>query len=93
MDLKTDETFSFSGGAADWGIGRLSFSENEYTINKLYYCESKYNSDNELEVQYFSNGTPYSEEEFNDDISRQEEKSNVSWYDVTTDNVRAVLGQ
>ena len=93
MDLKTDGTFSFSGGAADWGIGKLSFSGNEYTINKLYYCESQYDSDNELEVQYFSNGTPYSEEEFNDDISRQEEKGNVNWYDVTTDNVRAVLGQ
>ncbi|MBD5481454.1 MAG: M56 family metallopeptidase [Lachnospiraceae bacterium] len=93
MDLKTDGTFSFSGGAADWGIGKLSFSGNEYTINKLYYCESQYDSDNELEVQYFSNGTPYSEEEFNDDVSRQEEKGNVNWYDVTTDNVRAVLGQ
>ncbi|MBD5532776.1 MAG: M56 family metallopeptidase [Lachnospiraceae bacterium] len=93
MDLKTDGTFIFSGGAADWGIGKLSFSGNEYTINKLYYCESRYDSDNELEVQYFSNGTPYSEEEFNDDVSRQEEKGNVSWYDVTTDNVRAVLGQ
>ena len=93
MDLKTDGTFIFSGGAADWGIGKLSFSGNEYMINKLYYCESQYNSDNELEVQYFSNGTPYSEEEFNDDMSRQEEKGNISWYDVTTDNVRAVLGQ
>ena len=93
MDLKTDGTFIFSAGAADWGIGKLSFSGNEYMINKLYYCESQYDSDNELEVRYFSNGTPYSEEEFNDDMSRQEEKGNVSWYDVTTENVRAVLGQ
>lgn len=30
---------------------------------------------------------------FNDDMSRQEEKGNVGWYDVTTDNVRVVLGQ
>lgn len=93
MELKTDGTFIFSGGAADWGIGKLSFLGNEYTINKLYYCESQYNSDNELEAQYFSNGTPYSEEEFNDDMSRQEEKGNIRWYDVTTDNVRAVLRQ
>ena len=32
MDLKTDGTFLFSGGAADSGIGKMSFSETGYII-------------------------------------------------------------
>ena len=93
MDLKTDGTFIFSGGAADSGIGRLQFTGNGYAVERLYYSESQYNSDNELEVEYIANETPYSEEEFNDDMSRQGEKDSVRWYDLTDDNVRAALGQ
>lgn len=91
MDLKTDGTFTFSEGAADSGIGKLSFSENGYVIDKLYYSESQYNSNNELEVQYIANGTLYSEEEFNNDMSHQGEKSNVKWYDLTPGNVESAF--
>ncbi len=91
MDLKTDGTFTFSEGAADLGIGKLSFSENGYVIDKLYYSESQYNSNNELEVQYIANGTLYSEDEFNNDMSHQGEKSNVKWYDLTPGNVESAF--
>lgn len=91
MDLKTDGTFTFSEGAADLGIGKLSFSENGYVIDKLYYSESQYNSNNELEVQYIANGTLYSEDEFNSDMSHQGEKSNVKWYDLTPGNVESAF--
>lgn len=91
MDLKTDGTFIFSDGAADLGIGKLSFSGNGYVIDKLYYSESQYNSNNELEVQYIANGTLYSEEEFNNDMSHQGEKSNVKWYDLTPSNVESAF--
>ncbi|MCM1262899.1 MAG: hypothetical protein NC313_09270 [Butyrivibrio sp.] len=91
MDLKTDGTFIFSGGAADLGIGKLSFSGNGYVIDRLYYSESQYNSNNELEVRYIANGTLYSEEEFNNDMSHQGEKSNVKWYDLTLGNVESAF--
>lgn len=91
MDLKTDGTFIFSEGAADLGIGKLSFSGNGYVIDKLYYSKSQYNSNNELEVQYIANGTPYSEEEFNNDMSHQGEKSNVKWYELTPGNVESAF--
>ncbi|MBD5503902.1 MAG: hypothetical protein HDR09_09220 [Lachnospiraceae bacterium] len=91
MDLKTDGTFIFSEGAADLGIGKLSFSGNGCVIDKLYYSESQYDSNNELEVQYIANGTLYSEEEFNNDMSHQEEKSNVTWYDLTPGNVESAF--
>ena len=66
-------------------------SGNEYAIDKLYYSESQYNSNNELEVQYIANGTSYSEEEFNNDMSHQGEKSNVKWYDLTPGNVESAF--
>ena len=91
IDLKTDGTFIFSGGAADSGIGKLEFSKDGFTVDKLYYSISQYNSNNELVVQYFANGTPCSEEDFNNAMSLQEEKANVSWYDLTNENVNIAL--
>ena len=41
MDLKTDGTFSFSGGAADSGIGKLRFAEDGYTIEEQGYGEDQ----------------------------------------------------
>lgn len=92
MDLKADGTFLFSGGAADSGVGRLVCSKEGYTIDKLYYSESQYNSKNEQEVRYFANGVSCSEEDFNNAMSRQGEKISVEWYDLTKDNVNRAFG-
>lgn len=91
MNLKTDRTFLFSGGAADLGIGKLKFSENGYNVDKLHYSEARYDSNNELSVQYFGNGVPCSEEEFNVIVGNQEEKSNVNWYNLTDDSVNSAF--
>lgn len=88
MEPKTDGTFIFSGGAADSGIGKLRFSEDGYTIDKLCYSESEYDSNNKLKVQYFIDGETCSEEEFTDAMRRQEEKQDVRWYDLTEDDVK-----
>lgn len=47
MDLKTDGTFLFSGGSADSGVGKLEFSENGYTVDKLHESDS----DNAMRLQ------------------------------------------
>ena len=75
MNLKTDGTFLFSGGAADYGIGKVKFSENGYTVNQQSYSESQYDSNNELNVQYFVNGESCSEEAFQEAVRDQEEKA------------------
>lgn len=74
MDLKTDGTFIFSGGAADSGIGKLRFPESGYAVDMLYNSET------------------CSEEEFNDAMSRQAEKPNVRWYDLTDGDVNIAFG-
>lgn len=91
MNLKTDGTFIFSSGVANSGIGKLIFSENGYTVDKLYYSEGQYDSNNEFKIQYFANGEVCSEEEFNDAMSRQEEKTNVKWYDLSSKSVDSAL--
>ena len=91
MELKADGTFMFSSGAADSGIGKMSFSETGYSINSQADSQSGYNSENELTVEYFINNEPCSEDEFYDRISAQEQKANAEWYDLSEDNVNAVL--
>lgn len=91
MNLKTDGTFVFSGGAADSGIGKMVFSETGYSVNGQAYSQSGYDSENELTVQYFINNESCSENEFNDRINAQEQKADVEWYDLSEDNIIALI--
>lgn len=91
MNLKTDGTFLFSGGAADSGIGKMTFSETGYSVNTQVYSQSGYDTNNELNVQYFINDESCSEDEFNDILNGQEQKADVEWYDLSENNINAIL--
>ena len=91
MNLKTDGTFLFSGGAADTGIGKMTFSETGYSVNTQAYSQSGYDTNNELNVQYFINDESCSEDEFNDILSGQEQKADVEWYDLSENNINDIL--
>ncbi len=87
MNLKTDGTFMFSGGAADSGIGKMVFSGVEYSINKQVYSSSEYDAENELTVQYFANEGSCSADEFDEAMDSQEQKADVKWYDLSEENI------
>ncbi len=91
MNLKTDGTFLFSSGAADSGIGKMIFSETEYSVSTQTYSQSRYDSNNELTVQFFVNEESCSEDVFNDVINDQEQKADVEWYDLSETNVNTIL--
>lgn len=91
MNLKKDGTFLFSGGAADSGIGKLSFSETGYRVNTQAYSQSGYDSNNELTVQYFINDESCSEDEFNGTLGEQDQKPDVEWVDMSENNINAIL--
>lgn len=91
MDLKEDGTFSFSGGAADNGIGTIKFDETGYTINNITYCESVIDSDNNMSVSYFVNHESATEEEFLSAIEEQGQKADAVWYDFTDDNISDIV--
>ena len=87
MELKEDGTFSFSGGASDYGFGTVQFTDKGYIIDKITYCESVYNPDNTQGISYIVNRESATEEEFNAAIDKQNEKNNATWYDFTDENI------
>lgn len=91
MELKADGTFEFSGGAADSGIRKMSFSETGYSVTDQAYSQSSYDANNELTVQYFINEEPCSEDEFWDARNAQEQKVDAEWYDWSENNINAVF--
>ena len=93
MDLKDDGTFSFSSGAADSGYGTVKFTEKGYTIDKISYSESSYDSKNNQSISYYVNHESATEEEFLMAISKQSEKTEVTWYDFTDDNIETMLSK
>ena len=70
----------------------MTFSETGYSVRALAYSQSGYDENDELTIQYFVNDESCSEDEFNDVISGQEQKADVEWYDLSENNVNAVLG-
>lgn len=91
MNLKADGTFSTSHGAADSGMGRITFSETGYNIIETY-SESTYDAINEeWIVEYFADNEPCSVDEFYEITEGQEQKADVEWYDFSENNINAVL--
>lgn len=87
--LKEDGTFSFSGGAADSGFGKLKFEGKTCNTEKISYSESDYDSDDEITVSFFVNGEDTSKELFEMEIQKQDEKKDAVWYDFTDENIAA----
>lgn len=91
MDLKADGTFSFSSGAADNGFGTVKFTENGYTMDKISYSESSYDSNNNQIISYFVNQESANEDDFRSSINKQSEKTGATWYEFTNDNIESTL--
>ena len=91
MNLKKDGTFIFSSGAFDSGIGKISFSETGYSIREQAYIQSEYDSNNELNIQYFINDEPCSENDFINAVNAQDHKPDVEWYDLSENNINEIL--
>jgi len=93
MDLKDDGTFSFSSGTADSGFGKVKFTENGYSIDKITYSESSDNSGNNQITSYFVNNQSASEEDFLSAINKKSDKTAVTWYDFTDENIEKLLSE
>jgi len=93
MDLKDDGTFSFSSGTADSGFGKVKFTENGYSIDKITYSESSDNSGNNQITSYFVNNQSASEEDFLSAINKQSDKTAITWYDFTDENIEKLLSE
>ena len=90
-DLKQDGTFSFSSGASNNGFGRIRFENGDFTVDRIAYVESSYDSDNNKGVSYFVNYKSVSEAEFVLALEQQDEKPDARWYAFTEENIEELL--
>lgn len=93
MDIKEDGTFSFSGGASDYGFGRIILSEDGYAIDEITYSETIYDSDNTQNISFYVDKENATQEEFTKAINSQSDKKDVTWYDFTDENMEKILTQ
>lgn len=84
-DLKQDGTFWFSGGADDSGFGRISFTDKNYSIDKITYSDSHINSDDN--IAYFVNKESSTSNEFDKAVSQWQKIAGVAWYEFTKENI------
>ena len=88
MDVKTDGTFAYSGGAADNGFGRISFTADGYEVEKITYSESRYP---DHEVNCYVNGEPATEQEFVNAFAAWQETPGVTWIEYDPVNALRLL--
>ena len=79
-ELKEDGTFSFSSGASDHGIGKISFANDAYAVQSVAYCESAYDSQT---VSYYIGSDAVSKENFEAFVSRHDQKQSAEWQEFT----------
>lgn len=89
-NLKKDGTFSFSSGAADSGIGKLTFDDQTCTIDKYAYSESMWDSSGQ-HISYVLFGKKASREEVENEWKKHGAKEDVIWYDFTDENVEEYI--
>lgn len=77
-ELKGDGTFIFSGGASNWGIGKLILSKDGFSVDEISYCSDS---------SYFVDKVSATREEFENEIVLQNAKESAEWLNFTNDNV------
>jgi hypothetical protein len=89
-DLKSDGTFQFSNGAADYGWGKLSFEAAVSATSVLGYSQSSVN-DGALSIVYFVKDKPVSKKAFETLASEQSGKKEAAWSVYSQKNIETDL--
>lgn len=80
-ELKGDGTFIFSGGASNWGIGKLILSKDGFSVDEISYCSDS---------SYFVDKVSTTREEFENEFAIQDAKENAEWFDFTAESVKTI---
>jgi hypothetical protein len=89
-DLKSDGTFQFSNGAADYGWGKLSFEAAVSATSVLGYSQSSVNG-GALSIEYFVKDKPVSKKAFDALASEQSGKKEAAWSVYSQKNIETDL--
>lgn len=90
-DLKTDGTYFYSSSITSQEDGIVSvaeFTETGYTIEKLYHATGNHVDGY---TDFFVNGQPATEEEYNALEKIQDEKPDAEWYAFTEENINTIF--
>lgn len=85
--LKEDGTFTFSSGAGDSGIGKLTFGDQTYNIEELARSQTSFTEDGERVVSFFVNGQPSTREAFDQESDQQNRKKAATVYEYNDANI------
>lgn len=81
LELKADGSFSYSNGAWDSGLARLTFEGDAAVTQPFAACTGEPDET----AAYTVDGQPADEETFSDALTRQSEKPDASWTAYTPD--------
>jgi hypothetical protein len=93
LQLKIDGTFNYSSGAADNGIGKLSFDSNAGETDIILGYSKSNNNNGSIPISYFINDKPVTQESFNSFLKEQAEKKDAIWYEFSQKNIETELSK
>ena len=83
--LKTDGTFVFSSGAADGGVGKLSFEGAQCAEREL--LRHMPGGAGWEDMVYLADGNAVTKAEYDAASAREDQKPEAVWYDLTPENI------
>ena len=89
-ELKEDGTFLFSNGAADTGIGKLSFGKDALQTNIIGESKST-QSDTTINISYLIEHKEVTKDSFDSFMTEQSRKKDVIWYEFSQTNMETEL--
>lgn len=88
--LKTDGTFNYSSGSADYGFGKMKFMSDAFKTDIFGYSKSS-QGDTNLIISYYINNKPVTKESFDSFINVQIQKKDAEWYEFSQKNIETEL--
>lgn len=91
VDLKLDGAFILAGGASEFGIGAITFTEESYKIDMATYRKFIFGAEQKLSELYFVNHKKATADEVEAAIDEHEKKESAAWFDLTAENIQTKL--
>lgn len=86
-ELKDDGSFVFSGGAFDWGMGTISFTNESYKVDPITYCEP----DSQQNTIFFVEKERAAGADFNAAFEQWDAKAPAVWAAFTPEEIEKIL--
>lgn len=90
-DLCADGTFIFAGGAFEFGVGTISFTNDSYEVDRISYREAGFDAEQNFSESYFVNHEAATAHEFEAAIDKRDKGERAAWRDLTEKNIKTFV--